>query len=65
MVESSAGSQHLSTDDLDKLLEILPETLRRPLQAHPQRDRLVEVVMDLDGNRKPAFPESPSTYPPI
>jgi stage III sporulation protein SpoIIIAA len=56
MVESSAGSQHLSTDDLDKLLEILPETLRRPLQAHPQRDRLVEVVMDLGRQPEARFP---------
>jgi stage III sporulation protein SpoIIIAA len=35
------------TDDLDKLLAVLPETLRHHLQHHPKHDQLVEVVMDL------------------
>ncbi|WP_071518108.1 R3H domain-containing nucleic acid-binding protein [Geitlerinema sp. PCC 9228] len=34
-------------DDLDRLLEILPEDVRLPIQQHPQREELVEVVMDL------------------
>jgi stage III sporulation protein SpoIIIAA len=35
------------TDDLDKLLEILPGEIRLRLEQHPQRDKLIEVVLDL------------------
>jgi stage III sporulation protein SpoIIIAA len=35
------------TDDLQKLLNILPQDLRQVLENHPQRDSLVEVVLDL------------------
>ena len=35
------------TDDLDKLLAVLPEHLRQQLERHPKHDQLVEVVMDL------------------
>ena len=35
------------TDDLDQLLSILPPTLRDLLRQHPQRQTLVEVVLDL------------------
>ena len=35
------------TDDLQKLLDILPPDIRRLLEQHPQRDQLIEVVMDL------------------
>jgi len=35
------------TDDLQKLLDILPQDLRQILEKHPQRDSLVEVVFDL------------------
>ncbi len=34
-------------DDLSKLLDVLPELIRTRLEQHPQRDNLVEVVMDL------------------
>ncbi len=37
----------LITDDLKKLLNILPQEIRQKLEHHPQRDGLVEVVMDL------------------
>ncbi len=36
-----------TTDDLNKLLDILPEKIRSSLEQHPQRDSLIEVVMDL------------------
>ena len=35
------------TDNLDKLLAVLPESIRSKLQSHPQKDNLIEVVMDL------------------
>jgi stage III sporulation protein SpoIIIAA len=36
-----------TTDDLKKLLEILPTTIRKALEEHPKLDQLIEVVMDL------------------
>jgi stage III sporulation protein SpoIIIAA len=44
------------TDDLNKLLNILPNHLRDRLQTHPQRDQLVEVVMDLGRRPEARFP---------
>ena len=35
------------TDDLQKLLDMLPEEIQQVLEQHPQRDNLIEVVMDL------------------
>lgn len=35
------------TDDLDELLSILPATIRSKLEHHAERDRLIEVVLDL------------------
>ncbi|MBV8886893.1 MAG: AAA family ATPase, partial [Chroococcidiopsidaceae cyanobacterium CP_BM_RX_35] len=35
------------TDDLQKLLDILPPDIRQILEQHPQRNSLIEVVMDL------------------
>lgn len=35
------------TDDLNKILEMLPVDLRDSLKIHPDRDALIEVVMDL------------------
>lgn len=34
-------------DDLSKLLDVLPDSIRTRLEVHPRRDSLVEVVMDL------------------
>ncbi|OKH10778.1 R3H domain-containing nucleic acid-binding protein [[Limnothrix rosea] IAM M-220] len=39
--------RRLVTDDLEKLLTILPEYLHQHLAAHPRKDELIEVVMDL------------------
>lgn len=44
------------TDDLNKLLAILPTTLKQRLEQHPQRDTLVEVVMDLGRRPEARFP---------
>ncbi|NJR48496.1 MAG: AAA family ATPase [Leptolyngbyaceae cyanobacterium CSU_1_3] len=46
----------MQTDDLEKLLGILPEQIRDQLERHPQRDSLVEVVMDLGRRPEARFP---------
>ncbi len=45
------------TDDLQKLLDILPQDLRQILETHPQRDSLVEVVLDLGRRPEARFPQ--------
>lgn len=47
-----------TTDDLNQLLEILPEAIRAHLVNHPQRDRLVEIVLDLGRFPEARFPDS-------
>ena len=37
----------LLADDLNQLLEILPEFVRKPLTTHPKQEQLIEVVLDL------------------
>ncbi|UIE38254.1 R3H domain-containing nucleic acid-binding protein [Leptodesmis sichuanensis] len=44
------------TDDLSKLLEILPAAIRQRLQQHPQLNTLVEVVLDLGRRPEARFP---------
>jgi stage III sporulation protein SpoIIIAA len=46
------------TDDLQKLLDVLPQDLRQALENHPQRDSLVEVVLDLGRRPEARFPGS-------
>lgn len=43
-------------DDLEQLLGVLPPRLREVLDPHPERDRLVEVVMDLGRRPEARFP---------
>ncbi|MBD2465679.1 AAA family ATPase [Oscillatoria sp. FACHB-1407] len=45
-----------TTDDLQKLLEILPQEIQQQLTQHPQRDTLVEVVLDLGRRPEARFP---------
>nr|YP_009244432.1 hypothetical protein Gchil_010 [Agarophyton chilense]AMK96674.1 hypothetical protein Gchil_010 [Agarophyton chilense]ASP44569.1 hypothetical protein [Agarophyton chilense]UAD84398.1 hypothetical protein [Agarophyton chilense] len=49
----------LIADDLDQLLDILPNFIRYPLQIHPQRKVLIEVVMDLGRKPEARFPRGP------
>nr|QOS04588.1 hypothetical protein [Sarcopeltis skottsbergii] len=49
----------LIADDLDKLLQILPDFVRKPLEEHPSRKTLIEVVMDLGRRPEARFPEGP------
>ncbi|MGE5659352.1 MAG: R3H domain-containing nucleic acid-binding protein [Actinomycetota bacterium] len=48
------------TDDLNKLLEIVPDQIRQPLEQHPQRDSLIEIVMDLGRCPEARFPSGAS-----
>ncbi len=45
------------TDDLDKLLAILPTELRQRIEQHPQKDCLIEIVMDLGRLPEVRFPD--------
>lgn len=49
----------LIADDLDKLLKILPDFVRKPLEQHTSRKTLIEVVMDLGRRPEARFPEGP------
>ena len=42
-----ASSPQRITDDLDRLLEVLPEAVREALAPAEARDQLLEVVLDL------------------
>jgi stage III sporulation protein SpoIIIAA len=44
------------TDDLNKLLAMLPQDLQDKLHVHPDKDKLVEVVMDLGRLPEARFP---------
>jgi stage III sporulation protein SpoIIIAA len=44
-------------NELQKLLEILPPKIQQTLSHHPQRDRLVEVVLDLGRQPEARFPD--------
>jgi stage III sporulation protein SpoIIIAA len=46
------------TDDLNQLLEILPEEIRQPLLQHPLQSTLIEVVLDLGRLPEARFPHS-------
>jgi stage III sporulation protein SpoIIIAA len=54
--ENLTSNRMQITDDLPKLLEILPEEIRSSLEQHPQRDSLIEVVMDLGRFPEVRFP---------
>ncbi len=45
------------TNDLHKMLEILPSEIRQRIEEHPQKDSLIEIVMDLGRMPEARFPE--------
>nr|YP_009295651.1 conserved hypothetical plastid protein [Mastocarpus papillatus]AOL58135.1 conserved hypothetical plastid protein [Mastocarpus papillatus] len=49
----------LIADDLDKLLKVLPDFVRHPLEQNPNSKTLIEVVMDLGRRPEARFPEGP------
>ena len=46
-MEPTAITHQRITDDLDRLLEVLPAAVRQALQAPAAREQLLEVVLDL------------------
>lgn len=51
MAEKLPAHRMQITDDLDKLLEIFPLAIRSSIEANPDNNSLIEIVMDL--GRKP------------
>nr|CRF40145.1 Hypothetical protein ycf45 [Laurencia snackeyi] len=49
----------LIADDLDKLLDILPDFVKKTLYNHPNKKYLIEVVMDLGRRPEARFPDGP------
>nr|YP_010850853.1 hypothetical protein Ycf45 [Lophurella mutabilis]WGH13508.1 hypothetical protein Ycf45 [Lophurella mutabilis] len=49
----------LIADDLDKLLDILPEFIQDPLNKHIRKKSLIEIVMDLGRRPEARFPDGP------
>lgn len=56
----SASSSNSTGDDfnteLDRLLALLPEEMRRKVSEHPERHQLIEVVMDFGRRPLARFP---------
>jgi len=55
-VKDVTVGKKLITDDLHKLLEILPADIRLAVEQHPLKDTLVEVVLDLGRRPEARFP---------
>lgn len=51
----TVGSMQI-TDDLNRLLNIVPEEIRRNVELHPQRNSLIEIVLDLGRCPEARFP---------
>jgi len=56
VASKTASTDMQVTDDLTKLLDILPISIRQQLQQHPQQEVLVEVVLDLGRRPEARFP---------
>jgi len=48
----------LLADDLTQLLKVLPKFISLPLENHPQRDQLVEIVLDIGRRPEARFSKS-------
>jgi stage III sporulation protein SpoIIIAA len=64
MLEQTIREPLGATDDLDKLLQILPPDLRTCLSIHPHKDNLIEVVLDLGREPEARFPETAERLSP-
>jgi stage III sporulation protein SpoIIIAA len=58
MLEQTTGQRQVITDDLDKLLNILPPHLSTHLQNHSKKEILIEVVLDLGREPEARFPHA-------
>jgi stage III sporulation protein SpoIIIAA len=52
----SVPPETVHADDLNRLLDILPEDLQKQVKEHSQRDSLIEIVMDLGRLPEARFP---------
>ena len=57
-LSKSALQPQAVTDDLPQLLEILPAYIRDQLESHPQRDQLIEVILDLGRQPEARFSDA-------
>lgn len=57
MIDPATGEKPRITDDLEKLLDILPLDIRTRLLTHPKKDALIEVVLDLGREPEARFPQ--------
>lgn len=57
MPETLPSSRMPVTDDLNKLLAILPARIRNKIEEHPRQYQLIEVVMDLGRVPVARFPD--------
>lgn len=55
-VVNEVASSPSTSDDLDQLLAILPPSLKDILNAHAQRQELIEVILDLGRRPEVRFP---------
>jgi stage III sporulation protein SpoIIIAA len=48
----------LLADDLDQLLDVLPDFISSPLKQHPRREQLVEIILDIGRRPEARFSNS-------
>ncbi|MEM7769560.1 MAG: R3H domain-containing nucleic acid-binding protein [Cyanobacteria bacterium P01_E01_bin.6] len=47
----------VAADDLSQLLDVLPHSIRDRIEHHPNREKLIEIVMDLGRQAEVRFPD--------
>lgn len=51
-------------EDLERLIKILPKSIQKIIQNHPQKETLIEIVMDLGRRPEARFPDHPEYLSP-
>jgi len=54
----------LIKEDLDRLVEILPKSIQESINRHPDKDIIIEVIMDLGRRPEARFPTHPEYLSP-
>jgi stage III sporulation protein SpoIIIAA len=57
MLEKIPPHRRQITDDLNKLLAILPSHIQETIEKHPKKDQLIEVILDLGRLPEARFPD--------
>jgi len=57
MLEKIPAHRRQITDDLNKLLAILPVKIKESIENHPKKDQLIEVILDLGRLPEARFPD--------